>query len=151
MAVEASHASGRSALRFSATGLPADLTISKRTGVISGRPWGVAIAVVVVTVRDSNYTESTKIARKVNEPIAILQQGTVTSPLDKEVVLQIRATDRASEALRYKAFGLPKGVTIRGATGRISGTPRSGGLFIVKVKVSDGYTSRSMSFKWTVR
>ncbi len=149
--VAAHDATTNAALRYSATGLPAGLSISTTTGVISGRPTNAAAAVVVVTVTDSKYSQDVRIAWTVSEPISVFQQPRVRSAVDKGVSIQVRATERAAGALRYKAAGLPNGVVMSPVTGKISGVPRSRGFYTARITVSDGYTSRFMSFGWTVR
>jgi hypothetical protein len=68
------------------------------------------------------------------------------------VALQLEATDANGDTLTYGAVGLPNGLSIDPATGRITGTftPASVGTHSVTVSVSDGAVTTSQSFLWVV-
>jgi YVTN family beta-propeller protein len=74
------------------------------------------------------------------------QSGTTAGAVD----LQIVATDPNGDTLRFSASGLPPGLAIDAASGRITGTPTGVGSFSVSVAASDGYNSGSTTFGWTV-
>ena len=65
-------------------------------------------------------------------------------------------TDRDGDPLTYSAAGLPTGLAIDPATGRISGTVDraasavTGGVYRVTVTASDGALATSTSFDWTI-
>lgn len=68
--------------------------------------------------------------------------------------IQINAIDPDGDALTYMATNLPRGLTINGTTGLISGTISTSSSddspFSVFVQVSDGQLSDSGFFPWTV-
>ena len=72
-----------------------------------------------------------------------------SSILGASAALQPRATSSVS-GLVYKATGLPSGLIVDAATGRISGVPTSVGRSLVKWSVSDGVATVSTEFLWNV-
>jgi serine protease len=68
------------------------------------------------------------------------------------VSLQIDATDsNVGQTLTYRAIGLPPGVRIGAASGRITGAPSVEGRYVPIVTVRDGDgSSASVGFSWVV-
>jgi YVTN family beta-propeller protein len=81
---------------------------------------------------------------------------TITSPGNQShntgvaVDLQVAASDPNGDALSYTATGLPPGLSIDVAAGRITGAPTTVGSFNVVVGVSDGVNSANVGFTWSV-
>ena len=67
------------------------------------------------------------------------------------VDLQIQATDADGDTLAYSATGLPAGLAIDAATGRITGTPTTAGTTHVRVRADDGKDGlATAAFTWRI-
>ncbi len=156
--IQASDSASSQTLNYSATGLPAGLTINSTTGLISGTPTTAGTSNVTVTATDgtgasNSATFTWTISPGNNGNIVTVtnpgsQNGTVGTPAS----LQIRASDSASsQTLTYGATGLPAGLAINSTTGLISGTPTTAGTSNVTVTATDTTgASNSATFTWTI-
>ena len=146
------------ALTYSATGLPAGLTIDATTGVISGTLSYTSAGTynVSATVSDDAVSTSqsfTWIVTDVNGAPVVTAVADQTSAEDTTVMLPLVASDPDGDALTYSATGLPGGLTIHATTGLISGTLSytSAGTYPVTVTATDTATATgSQMFTWTV-
>ncbi|MEX2044280.1 MAG: putative Ig domain-containing protein, partial [Opitutus sp.] len=134
---------------FSATGLPAGLTVNALTGAINGTPTteGVSIATIKATNSAGTGTASLRItvAAASSSPIitsANTAAGTVGTPF---VTYQILATGNPTS---YGAGNLPAGLVVNTLTGRITGTPVSTGNYrvFVRATTSVGVASETVAF-----
>src|SRR6201996_1667254 len=143
-------------LTYSATGLPAGLSINSSTGLITGSPTATGNSNVTVTATDTTGAwGSASFTWTVNAPantVTVTSPGNQTSTQNAQVSLQVQASDSASsQTLTYSATGLPSGLSISPATGLITGTPNTAGAFSSKVTATDTTgASGSASFTWTV-
>ncbi len=148
-------AAGQS-LSYSATGLPAGLSISS-SGLITGTPSTAGTYSVTVTATDTTgasgsasftWTISGGSGNTVTVTNPGSQSGTVGTAISG---LQVQATDSAAgQTLTYSASGLPAGLSIS-SSGLISGTPTSAGTSNVTVTAKDSTgASGSASFTWTI-
>jgi hypothetical protein len=144
-------------LSYAAAGLPAGLSISASTGVISGTPTKAGSATVTVTGTDSTGpTGSASFTWTVNpvnaNTVTVTNPGSQTGTVGTPASLQIKATDSASgQTLTYTASGLPAGLSISSSTGLISGTPTAAGSPSVTVTATDTTrASGSATFTWTI-
>ncbi|MEY9963514.1 hypothetical protein ABIA33_001547 [Streptacidiphilus sp. MAP12-16] len=145
--------SGGASLSYTATGLPAGLSISSG-GLISGTPTTAATSSVTVKATDSTGASgSASFSWTVNptstETVSVTNPGNQTGNVGTAASLQIKATDSAGKSLSYTATGLPAGLTIS-SSGLISGTPTTAATSNVTVTASSGTASGSTSFSWTV-
>lgn len=149
-------ASGQT-LTFSATGLPAGLSISS-AGLISGTPTTAVLnrSVTVTATDTTGATGSATFSWTVNAPagntITVTNPGNQTSSTGTAVSLQIHAVDSQSgQTLTYGATGLPSGLSINASSGLVSGTPTSAGSSSVSVTARDATgASGGATFSWTV-
>ncbi|MEZ0107681.1 hypothetical protein ABH920_001673 [Catenulispora sp. EB89] len=151
--ISATDSAGKS-LTYSATGLPAGLSISS-SGAITGTPTGTGSSTVTVTASSGTASGSTSFTWTVNaqggtETVSVTNPGSQTSTQGTAIsTLQISATDSAGKSLTYSATGLPAGLSIS-SSGAITGTPTGTGTSSVTVTASSGTASGSTTFSWTV-
>jgi hypothetical protein len=144
-------------LTYTATNLPAGLTINATTGEISGTLTGQSAGTYTVTVsaNDGLNTGSATFTWTV----ADITTPVVTAPADQsnnegDVVagVPVTATDADGDTLAFSATNLPSGLTINATTGVISGTLAAGsaGTYTVTVDATDGFNVGTATFTWTV-
>jgi hypothetical protein len=150
--IAASDSAGNS-LAFSATGLPAGLSIST-SGLITGTPTAASSSSVTVTARDStagvsgtaSFTWTTS-----RTTVTVTGPGSQSTPLSTPVSLQMHAADSASLAVTWAMSGAPTGLTINATTGLITGTPTVAGSYTVTVSAADSTgSSGSTTFSWSI-
>jgi endo-1,4-beta-xylanase len=142
-------------LTWSATGLPAGLTISAG-GLISGTPTANSTSSVTVTAKDStgasgSATFTFTVTGGTGNTITVTNPGARTGTVGTAVSLQLSATDSgAGQTLTWSATGLPAGLAIS-AGGLISGTPTTAATSSVTVTARDGTgATGSATFTFTI-
>ncbi len=98
---------------------------------------GTPSVAAVVNVDQSNTPRLTPVAHP-------------ASVIDVPTSIALAATDPQGGSLTFAATGLPAGMAIDAATGRISGTPLETGRFVVTVSASNGSQTVSTEFTWVV-
>jgi endo-1,4-beta-xylanase len=152
--ISATDSAAGQTLTFSATGLPAGLTISS-SGLISGTPTTNQTTSVTVTARDgTGATGSATFTWTIGNggnTVTVTNPGTRTGTVGTAVSLQISATDSAAgQTLTFSATGLPAGLTIS-SSGLISGTPTTAANNTVTVTARDGTgATGSASFAFNI-
>ena len=156
LAIAASDSAAGQTLTYAATGLPAGLSISSSTGVISGTPTTAGTSSVAVTATDGTGASGTAtftwtITAPTMNTVTVTNPGARSTVVGTAVSLQLAATDSAAgQTLTWSATGLPAGLTIS-SSGLISGTPTAASTNNVTVTAKDGTgASGSASFSWTV-
>jgi Putative Ig domain/PLD-like domain len=144
-------------LSYAAAGLPAGLSISSSTGVISGTPTTAGTSTVTVTGTDStgptgSATFTWTVGSTARNTVTVTNPGSQTGTVGTAASLQLNATDSASgQTLTYSAAGLPAGLSIASSTGVISGTPTTAGTSSVTVTATDTTgASGTAAFAWTI-
>jgi hypothetical protein len=145
------------ALTYSATVLPAGLTIAPTTGVISGTLSYLSERsyVVTATVSDGTASRSTTFTWTVtnlNRAPILAAVANRTNAEHTTITLPLVASDPDGDSLTYTATELPAGLSIDAATGAITGTLSyvSAGTHAVTATVSDGNLTSRQTFTWTV-
>jgi hypothetical protein len=149
-------------LNYTASGLPAGLTISALTGLISGNVDYTAAETAgghyttLVAVNNGNGgTASQTFTWTITDTDRmpwLAYPGLQNNRTGDTVSLQPVAGDWDGDTVTYSATGLPSGLSINAAIGLISGTITAGsGAYGVTVTVSDGHVSNSQTFTWQVQ
>lgn len=155
--IKATDSSSTAKLTYSATGLPAGLSINSATGLISGTANTAAASNVTVTVTDDTQASgSTSFKWTVGNPptgtVTVTnpgsQWGLAGYPLFQTV--QVKASASDGGALSFKASNLPAGLAIS-STGLITGTPTKAGTSSVTVTASEANgTTGSTTFSFQI-
>ncbi|HEX3958555.1 MAG TPA: putative Ig domain-containing protein, partial [Trebonia sp.] len=155
--VHASDSASGQTLTYTATGLPAGLSINSGTGLITGTATAAGTSTVTVTATDTTGAHgSASFTWTVNSAtghtVTVTNPGSQAGTVGSAASLQISASDSASgQTLTYTASGLPAGLSINSATGLISGTPTTAATSTVTVTATDttGATG-SATFTWAI-
>ncbi|MEM9775564.1 MAG: putative Ig domain-containing protein, partial [Chloroflexota bacterium] len=141
-------------ITYRAEGLPAGLGLTQSNGQISGRPTAPGVFTVRAFANDGKVDSAPVTFTWTVTPNAvpmITNPGDMTHELNKEVTVQLIATDADGDALTYFAGNLPPGLAIDPVSGLISGIPTELGEFSVTFIVSDGFGGQDVeSIKWTI-
>jgi hypothetical protein len=144
-------------LTWSATGLPAGLSINASTGLISGTPTTASSNNVTVTATDTTGAHGSAsftwtINSATGNTVTVTNPGNQTGTVGTAVSLQMSGTDSQSgQTLTWSATGLPAGLSISSSTGLISGTPTTANSYSVAVTATDTTGAHgSASFTWTI-
>ena len=73
-------------------------------------------------------------------------RGTVGIPTD----LQLLAVNSAGGTVTFSAANLPPGLLLNSSTGLVSGTPTTAGNYAVMATASDGVSTATQTFTWTI-
>jgi uncharacterized protein (TIGR03437 family) len=115
---------------YGAAGLPAGLSVSPSTGLISGTPTASGTSSVTLTVTNTGGTGTTTLtltiaAASVAVGAPVITSATSTSgTVGTAFSYQITATNSPTS---YGATGLPAGLSVNSSTGLISGVPTASG------------------------
>lgn len=134
---------------YLASGLPAGLTVSPTTGVISGTPTTVGTYAPILSARNAGGTGTLTLALTVmSAPAPVVTSSlTATATTDQSFSYQITA---ANSPTSFAASGLPSGLTIAPTTGLISGVPLAPGVFSVTLNASSANGTGAATLALTV-
>jgi hypothetical protein len=137
-----------SGLIYSATNLPAGLSIDPATGLISGSITTSGIYTVGLRASNNGGTDSASLVLTVGNPIftsALAVTGSLEVPFSFQVSAQFASS--------FAATGLPPGFVIQQSgpmAGRITGFPSVEGVFDVSITARNGNASTVSSLKITI-
>ena len=148
------------ALAWSATGLPPGLAIDPATGLISGTlDFGVAAGspyrVTVAAADDGSpglmaggsFTWS---IGDVDRAPVLGSLPNLYGKVGDGVAIALVASDADGDPLTWSASGLPPGVSLDSATGRLGGSLRGAGAFTTTITVAAGGAADTGYFTWMV-
>lgn len=146
------------ALTYSAAGLPSGLSIDPNTGLISGTigvtASGLSPYLVPVTASDGTNSATHSFVWTVTPDVILLNPGSQTNVGGDDIALAVSARSASGNTLGFAATGLPAGLNIDSSTGQITGTIDPAGEstlpYTVTVTASDGISSASQTFAWSV-
>jgi hypothetical protein len=144
---------------WSATDLPAGLSIDSASGVISGTPAAAGdYTSITVTATDSaGFSGSAQFDWQIVNIVTVAPIANQSSYANSATT-PVTATATDSQVsppvkIGWTATGLPPGLSIDHTSGVMSGTPTAAGTYSVKVTATDNATPRqsgSVTFTWTV-
>lgn len=143
---------------FSATDLPAGLSINATTGVIAGTPSSAGTSSASVTATRSGFTSAVRTipfvitAASPSVPVVTMVVDPYTSVQSHRVGDQVYFQPNATGAPNaWAATGLPPGLQIDSTTGLITGVPTSSGVYDVRIKCSNAtLTSEELLLPWAI-
>jgi kumamolisin len=147
--------SASATLTYTASGLPAGLSINGSTGVISGKPTAVGTSSVTVTATDSTKASGSAVftwaVTSAANAVTVTSPGSQSSAVGASVSLALNAVSSSGATVTYTATGLPAGLSINASTGVISGKPTTAGTSSVSVTATDTTKAyATVSFTWNV-
>jgi subtilase family serine protease len=123
------------AVSYSASGLPAGLSVDPTAGLISGTATAIGSSNVTIAATNAGGTGSATLALTVNPQAPVITSGlTATGTNGGGFSYQITATNNPGS---YSASGLPAGLGINSTSGIISGTATVTGTFNATINATN--------------
>jgi len=133
---------------YSATGLPAGLTLNPATGMITGAATAAGTYPITVQATNSSGSVTTNVTITVLLlPPAVTNAGTASGSMGVPFTFQITSSQYVAS---YSAAGLPAGLSINSTNGLISGTPVMDGIFNASITVTNAVASDTKPLVITV-
>ncbi|MFE0106089.1 putative Ig domain-containing protein [Streptomyces sp. NPDC059009] len=146
---------GTAPYTWSATGLPAGVSVDRSTGTLSGATTTAQTAKVTVTATDSagksaSVSFTWTVGGGTGGAPSLRDPGSQTVYIGRPVRLALEATG-GTGGRAFTATGLPAGLTVDRSTGTVSGTPTQWGTRTSRITVTDsaGRTA-SVDVTWYV-
>lgn len=97
-----------------------------------------------------NSALSSEVCTLSDGPPFLSQPFNQTTLVNQATTLQLSGGDPQGQPVTFSASGLPTGLTLAANSGLISGAPTTVGSFVVSVSISDGTSSVTRFFTWSV-
>ncbi|BDI32087.1 hypothetical protein CCAX7_41380 [Capsulimonas corticalis] len=136
---------------YSATGLPAGVTINSGTGLISGTPTTAGTSTVTLGATNGagtgNKTLTITISAAAPSAPVITSASTASGMVGTAFSYQITASNSPTS---YSASGLPSGLSVNTSTGLISGTPTATGTSTVTLGATNAGGTGNLTLTITI-
>ncbi|HUK51813.1 MAG TPA: putative Ig domain-containing protein [Candidatus Binatia bacterium] len=133
---------------FGATNLPAGLSVSSTTGLISGTPTAAGTSSVTISATNAGGTGSATLTLTINPAPPVINSATsATGTVGTAFSYQITATNSPTS---FGATNLPNGLSVSGTTGLISGTPTAAGTSMVTISATNAGGTGSATLTLTI-
>ena len=134
---------------FGASNLPAGLSVSTASGLISGTPTATGTSSVTLSATNAGGTGHATLTLTINNPAApvITSSNSATGMVGSAFSYQITATNNPNS---YGATGLPAGLSVNTSTGLISGTPTATGTSSVTLSATNAGGTGSATMSLTI-
>ena len=133
---------------YSATGLPAGLSVNTSSGLISGTPTASGTSTVTLGATNASGKGNATLALTITAAHPAITSATSGSgTVGTAFSYQITATNSPTS---YSATGLPAGLSVNTATGVISGTPTAAGTSTVTLGATNSGGTGSATLTLTV-
>lgn len=135
--------------------VPAGTTLNTSTGTVSGTPTTVGAFSYTVTATDSNgvpQTASQVISGTMAPPVLTIASAPSAQTRIGQPYSQTNTASGGTPAYTYSLYAgaLPVGTTLNPATGVVSGTPATQGLFYYSILVTDSGSPQQTATSTTV-
>lgn len=135
---------------YSATGLPAGLTINTVSGVIAGTPTAAGTVSIGISATNEIGTDNETLSLTIGYPPApiITSAATATCKIGEPLYYTITASNLPRS---FSASGLPPGFSVDATSGRVVGVPASAGTATITVRATNegGTGSKTVSLQVT--
>lgn len=129
---------GKLPLTYSASGLPAGLSIAPSSGLITGTSTSSGATTAVIEVTDSNGKSATRsFTFSSLDALEFESEMPTSGAVGSELNAAVTAAG-GQLPYSYSAVGLPPGISIRSATGTLTGILSGSGTFHPEITVTDG-------------
>ncbi len=134
---------------FSASNLPAGLTLDAATGVISGTPTGAEVASVPILASNANGSSlPLNLILTIGNFSSITSAATATGPAGSAFSYALTASNSPTS---YALTGLPAGLSLNTDTGAVSGAPTTAGTYTLSASAANALgTGPAMAITLTV-